>query len=247
MALQKDTRALGAKDVALIVLLSAFLGFAGGWAFQATGIGRGVDEAAFEEYLMTHPEVIPAAIDELQRRERADAVGPLRPQLEQPFPGAVIGNPQGSVTLVEFSDYGCSACMAAQPHVKQLIADNPDLRVVVRELPIISEHGVDAARMALAAARQGKYAAFHDRMYAARGPDPANIEQAARDAGVDLERARADIESGAFDAELQANLSLAQQLGFSGTPSWTVGDNAFNGVVGVENLQQGIDAARDPA
>jgi predicted Zn-dependent protease len=104
--------------------------------------------------------------------------------------------------------------------------------VIVREFPILSPESVDAARMALAAAQQGKFARFHDAMYRLGPPSAATIEAAAREAGVDLAAARAAMDAGVFDPHLQANAMLAQQLGISGTPGWVVGDQALNGAVG---------------
>ncbi len=230
-------------------LLSAAIaivaGFAGAALFAWSGLGASIGGGEdTRDYLLSNPEVLLEARDELQRREMLARIGPLRGELEAPFPGAVLGNPQGSVTLVEFSDYACGYCRSSLPDVQRLIAANPDLKVVVREYPILTPESVDAARMALAAAQQGKYAAFHDAMFASGPPTPETIEAAARQAGVDLARARSEIELGLFDAQLQGNQLLAQQLGFSGTPSWVVGNQTLTGALGVETIGQAIAAAR---
>ncbi len=127
--------------------------------------------------------------------------------------------------------------------VDALIAANPELRVVVRELPILSEESAGAARMALAAAEQGKYGAFHRAMFAAGRPDPATVEAAAKTAGVDLDRARRFVADLRVEAELRRNLDLARQLGFNGTPSWVVGDAIMSGAVGKDRLAAAITAA----
>ena len=129
--------------------------------------------------------------------------------------------------------------------VEALIAANPDLRVVVREMPILSPQSADAARWGLAAAEQGKYAAFHKAMFAAGRPDARTIAAAAEAAGLDLARARTVIADPKSDAELAANLDYARQLGFDGTPSWVIGDKAFSGAVGRDILQKAIAEARE--
>ena len=227
-----------------LAAIALVAGFAGAALFAWSGLGAGFAGQQTREYLLTNPEVLPQAIDELQRREAVARVEPLRGQLETPYPGAVLGNPQGSVTLVEFSDYACGFCRQSRDDVEQLIAENPDLKVVVREFPILSPASADAARMALAAAAQGKYSAFHDAMFALGTPTPETIEAAARRAGVDLPRARSAIEAGQFEQQLQDNVMLAQALGFSGTPSWVVGDQTLNGAVGAAAIGEAIDAAR---
>jgi protein-disulfide isomerase len=222
----------------LIVALAA--GFAGAALWDVTGLGG----RATRDYLLANPEVLPQAIEVLQQREQLALIEPLRGELETPFPGAVLGNPQGSVTLVEFSDYACTYCRQSVADVASLVAADPDLKVVIREYPILRPESVDAARMALAAAQQGKYARFHDAMFRLGPPTAETIEAAAKESGVDLARARAAIATGAFDSQLQANAQLAAQLGISGTPGWVIGDRALNGAVGRAEIGEAIEEAR---
>ena len=222
----------------LVVALVA--GFAGAALWDATGLG----DRATRDYLLANPEVLPEAMDVLQRREQLARIEPLRGELERPFPGAVLGNPAGSVTLVEFSDYACTYCRQSVADVAALVAADPDLKVVIREYPILRPESVDAARMALAAAQQGRYAQFHDAMFKLGPPSAQSIEAAANEAGIDLTRARTAIAAGAFDAQLQANAVLANELGVSGTPGWVVGNQALDGAVGRERIGEAIEEAR---
>ena len=224
----------------LTLVISLAAGFAGAALWDLTGLGN----RSTREYLLANPEVLPEAMDVLQQRELAARISPMRGQLETPFPGAVLGNPSGSVTLVEFSDYACTYCRQSIADVAALIEDNPDLRVVVREYPILRPESVDAARMALAAAQQGRYAQFHDAMFRLGPPTAETIEAAAREARVDIPKARAAIATGGFDPHLRVNAELAAQLGVSGTPGWMVGNRAFNGAVGREAIGDAIEEAR---
>jgi protein-disulfide isomerase len=104
-----------------------------------------------------------------------------------------------------------------------------------------------ASRMALAAARQGKYRAFHERMFALGPASPETVEQAARLAGLDLAKAAADAMSDAVTAELARNQALARQIGFTGTPAWVTGDKAIGGAVGYEALREAVDTAGERA
>ena len=222
----------------LIVALAA--GFAGAALWDTSGLGG----QSTRDYLLANPEVLPQAMEVLQQRDLMARIEPLRGELETPFPGAVLGNPAGSVTLVEFSDYACTYCRQSVADVAALVAANPDLKVVMREYPILSPESLDAARMALAAAQQGRYARFHDAMFRLGPPSAESIEAAATEAGVDLARARAAIASGVFDPHLQANSQLAAQLGISGTPGWVIGRQALNGAVGRAMIGEAIEEAR---
>ncbi len=225
----------------ITAVIALVAGFAGAAAWDYAGLGP--DNT--RDYLMANPEVLPEAMQELQRRDMVARIGPLRGELEEPFPGAVLGNPQGSVTLVEFSDYACGFCRQSLADVQALIAANPDLRVVIREYPILSEGSADAARMALAAAEQGKFAAFHNAMFAQDGLSPEGIQVAATAAGIDLALASTAIESGRFEAQLQNNVFLGQSMQLSGTPAWIVGDEVLNGAVGAARIGEAIAAARE--
>jgi len=225
---------------ALTLVIALAAGFAGAALWDLTGLGN----RSTREYLLANPEVLPEAMNVLQERELAARIEPIRREIETPFPGAVLGNPAGAVTLVEFTDYACTYCRQSIADVAALIDENPDLRVVIREYPILRPESVDAARMALAAAEQGRYAKFHDAMFRLGPPSAATIQAAATEAGVDLPRARAAIATGAFDTQLRANAELAAQVGVSGTPGWVIGNQSLSGAVGQDRLGDAIAEAR---
>ena len=208
------------------------------------GRERAAIEGLIRAYILEHPEIIPEAVQALQNKEASAQIGAMRGALETPFPGAVLGNPQGKVTLVEFTDFACTYCRKSAADLEALIAANPDLRGVVRELPIISAESAPAARMALAAAAQGKYPAFHKAMFEGDRPSTQSIDAAARAAGLDLTAAKAFIARPETEAELGRNVEMARRLGINGTPAWLVGDELIAGAVGKDRLQQAVDAAR---
>ncbi len=227
--------------------LCLIIGAGGGWWWQARHIG-GTDKAAIGEvvhdYLLEHPEILPAAMQALQKKEDVKRLSGIRGDVERAWPGQVLGNPQGKVTLVEFTDFACTYCRHSVADVEALIAANPDLRVVLRQLPIIAPASADAAKMGLAAAEQGKYAAFHKAMFAAGNPDKPRIEAVARSVGIDLARAARVIADPRIEDELSRNIELARALGFNGTPAWVVGDTVFTGAVGEEKLAKAVAEAR---
>jgi len=205
---------------------------------------RAAIEKVVRDYILENPDILPQAMENLQQRENTKRLAAIRDDVHDPFPGAVLGNPNGKVTLVEFTDFACGYCRQSVADIEQLIADNPDLRIVIRELPILSPQSADAARMALAAAEQGKYAAFHNAMFAAGRPGPETIQAAARAAGLDMERAKATIRAPRIEQEINRNFEFARQLGFEGTPSWVAGDQLLFGAIGKDRLTEAIEKAR---
>jgi protein-disulfide isomerase len=247
------------------MVLLAGLGAAGGWwwqsradppanGFEAQLAAAGIDsrermaiEGLVRDYILEHPEILPEAMERLQSKGVARQIAANRDRIEAPFTGAVLGNAQGKLTLVQFTDYACGFCRQSVADIKALTAAHPDLRVVIRELPILSPASERAARIALAAARQDRYAAFHDAMFAGDKPAAASIAAATDAAGLDQAAAVGVADSPAVTAELAGNLALARELGISGTPAWVIGDRLLIGAVGRDMLERAIAEARKPA
>ncbi|HEY4031130.1 MAG TPA: DsbA family protein [Caulobacteraceae bacterium] len=134
-----------------------------------------------------------------------------------------LGNPKGDVTIIEFFDYACPYCKAAEPRLEDFLKADRNVRLVVEEFPILTPQSVVASRTALAAARQGKYAAFHQALMAYRGGlDEDAILGVARKVGLDMEKLRRDAADPALQAAIDANLKLARAIGAHGTPTFIV-------------------------
>jgi protein-disulfide isomerase len=200
-------------------------------------------EETVKRTILENPEILPQAMQELQRREAEKQLTSVGDKLFEPFPGSVLGNPKGTVTLVEFTDFACTYCRTSVPDVDALIKEFPQLKVVVRQLPILSPQSAEAAKWGLAAAEQGRFAEFHHAMFAAGRPNAETIAAAAQTAGLDLTRARKFIADPLVNAELSGNLDYARSLGIDGTPSWVVGDQLMTGAVGREALAKAIREA----
>ena len=201
-------------------------------------------EAIARQYILDNPEIITEAIQVLRQRQTAQQLESVRDQIETPFASAWAGNPNGDVTIVEYSDYACGYCAQSVSDVATILAEDKNVKVVFRELPILSEQSAQAAAMSLAAAKQDKFYTFHKAMFAAGKPDQSTIGAAARAAGVDMTEASAFISSPEARAQIEKNMQSARQLEFSGTPSWVIGDMTYNGALGVDGLRDAIAKAR---
>lgn len=211
---------------------------------QVAAGDRAAIEAVVRDYILTHPEIIPQAIERLKAKQVAQKVDANRTALETPYRGAWEGAEQPRVTLVAFMDYACGYCRAALPDLARLVKDNPDLRIVYRELPIIAEGSVGAAKVSLLAAESGKFMAFHRAMYEAESVDADAVLKAAGSAGLDAGKARAAIKSDASEPTILENIRLAQALNAEGTPLFVVGDQVYYGSVGYETLKAAVEKAR---
>nr|WP_171182121.1 DsbA family protein [Ruegeria sp. HKCCD8929] len=205
------------------------------------------------EAILENPEIIMQAVEILQQREdqaKAEAAGDVlsnqRELLEQDPNAPVIGNPDGDVTVVEFFDYNCPYCKRAASVVKGVIGEDTQLRVVYREWPILGEGSVFAARAALAARNQGRYEEFHWALMDLKGrAGEASVMKVVLDLGLDEDRLRDDMHAPEVDAHIQVSMDLANQLGFSGTPSFVIGDALAPGLVPIDEMKRLIKNARD--
>lgn len=230
------TRWLPYAGVALLSAVSAALGTAAVMEQRAGGQVRA--------YLLKNPEVLQEVMERLRTKQMAAQIEPHRQQIETPYAGAWIGAKDGDVTLVQFFDYACGYCRASLPDVQRLVRDDKRVKVVFRELPILSRESEVAARASLGAAEQGRFAAFHDAMYAAGRPSPETIAGAVRQVGLDQAKLQAAMNTPRAEQELGRNIELARTLGFTGTPSWVVGDQVLSGAVGYEALKRAVEQAR---
>lgn len=209
--------------------------------------------AIVHDYILANPEVIPAAIQVLQERHRADRLASLAGELV-PGPASIVaGNKDGDVTLVEFFDFRCPFCRRGYEDVKKLMAEDPNLRVIFNQFPILdrgdSTASYDLARAGAAAARQGKYLAFHDAVFTwpTRVTSAADIDAIAASAGLDIARLKQDMADPIIAQAIDRNRGLGQALDIGGTPAYVVGNRIIEGAVGYDQIAEAIKAARQQA
>jgi protein-disulfide isomerase len=207
-------------------------------------LDRTAMEQMIRDYILAHPEIIPEAMTRLQDKESAKLVATSRAAIETPFAGAWAGAEKPDVTLVEFFDYACTYCKASVPDVERLLREDRSLRIVFRELPILSDQSDVAARVSLSAAKQGKFLDFHRRMFATARPTEAEIAAARTATKLDPAAVTRDMKAADVQKEIDANLGLARSLNLTGTPSFIVGNRILSGAVGYDELKKAVAEAR---
>jgi len=190
--------------------------------------------------MMADPQILVDAGEALRDRQYEPVLAQHRAELETPFGTSWKGASKPDVTLVEFFDYACPYCKASNPVVERLLQEDKTVRVVYRELPILGPDSVTAARLSLAASKAGRFAQFHDALWAAGRPSAQTLASASQSAGIPAQPA----ESADIEAELKKNFELAGQLGATGTPLFIVGNRVINSAVSYEELKKAVDDAR---
>ncbi len=206
-----------------------------------------------KDYLLKNPEVLRDAFRELQRREQVAEAERAKTSLIENAASIyrgehdlVAGNPNGSITLVEYFDYNCGYCKRALPDVLKLIDEDKDLRIVMKEFPILGPGSTYAARAALASRKQGKYWDFHVALLEQRGAvNEDRVNVVAEKVGLNLEQLKADMKSEEVEQTIAENMAVAQSLGINGTPAFIIGEQVIPGAVGFSSLAGAISELRD--
>lgn len=207
------------------------------------------------ETLLKNPEIIQEAMIELERRNavaqadaQRNAVTAEQARLIDPATSVIVGNPQGDVTLVEFMDYNCGFCKRAMEDIRAIAKDDPRLKIVIKDFPILGPDSVEASRVALAVRGQlqgAKYFDFHTKLMAVKGRvNGAKALEIAKEFGADVERAKKDVESAATRGAIEDTVALGDRLGLTGTPAFIIGDEVVFGAVGQAALKQKIESVR---
>ena len=207
---------------------------------------RNTLNSIIEDFIRNNPEIVRDTLIALAAREEAERkqAGLAKVRDDQGDP--VMGNANGTITLYEFSDYNCGYCKRVFEPIQQLVRDNPDVRLVIKEFPILSQSSLVAAKAAIAVEMQGKFGDYHIAMMTYRGQiTDAVVMRMAAQAGVDIEQLKSDMESPKTIAIIQRTREAAAALEINGTPGLVVGDTIVPGAIGLDELVKLIAEERN--
>ncbi|MFN7710714.1 MAG: thioredoxin domain-containing protein [Holosporales bacterium] len=246
---------LSAHSIALAKSPAAASGAAAAAAATqgSTASPSGID-AAIENFLMNNPEVIEKALIRLQEKRDQEAKEKAQKAIvehmqdlyndpQTPF----MGNPKGKKALVLFADPNCSHCRSFHKILETAVQKDPEIKVIFKDIAILGPGSALAVHLALAAHAQGKYNAFQaEMMKRPMAKSMEDLQKIADAAGVDVNRAKADMDSEAIKKTFNDNWELAAKLGIEATPSFVVGQELYNGGMGLEDLMQLFAAPAQP-
>lgn len=212
-------------------------------------------QAEIRSYLLKNPEVLMEAIGVLEQRQaqaQASADGDLVTlHAEAIFDDGfswVGGNPEGDMVVVEFLDYRCGYCRRAHDEVTELVSTDGNIKLIVKEFPILGEDSLASSRFAIATrivAGDEAYKQVHDALITLRGSvNEASLRRVGEAAGVDVDAVLAEMESPEVKQELIANRALAEALGVNGTPTFVVGDEILRGYLPLDGMRQVVAEER---
>lgn len=210
-------------------------------------------EKIVHDYLVKNPEILIEVMTELDAKQasaesqrQSDAVAANRKAIYEDPSSFVAGNPNGNVTIVEFFDYHCGFCKRAFGPLMKAVHDDGNIKLILKEFPILGPDSVVASHAAIAARKQGKYFEMHQALYANKGElDEKKIMQIAKSVGLDTAKLRRDMADPEIEATIARNEELARALGVTGTPGFVIGGKMHPGALSTDELASAVKVARE--
>ncbi len=204
-------------------------------------------------YLLENPKLIREVIEKLsvveareKQQQELQALSMFKSELEHDGFSYVAGNPDGDVTIVEFFDYRCGYCKKSFPDLLKVVEADGNIRLVLKEFPILGPPSVMAAQAAVAAQNQGKYMPFHTALMESRGSvSEAKLIQIAADLGLDVDKLLSDMSSDEVKEKISRTYSLANQLNITGTPAFVIGGKIAPGAIPAHQMMALVQEARE--
>jgi len=237
------------RPILFATALAATLTALPSWAGEMTDAERAAFRAEVKAYLLENPEVIVEAMTVLQGRQETAAaqqdvalVNTNKAALFDDAASWVGGNPDGDVTIVEFTDYRCGYCRKAFAEIEELIKADGNIRFIVKEFPILGDASVVSSRFAIAVLQlhgADAYKRAHDGLISLRGePDDATLSALAGELGLDAAPILARMAAPEVDAVIAANHTLGDAMQISGTPTFVVGGQLLRGYLPLDAMQK---------
>lgn len=210
-------------------------------------------EAIIKEYITNNPEVILDSVESYGRQQQEMAQGDRQKAVDENIDWIlenddlpVAGNPNGSVTMIEFYDYNCGYCKKALSDVTTLIEDEKDVKVIFMEMPILGRTSEMAARWALAAADQDAFLPYHIALMQNSGPITEDVlERIAHNNNLDIAAMRKYAESDEADRLISEKSAKAAAMGISGTPAFIIDGQLYGGYIGLDAMKNAVSEAKE--
>jgi protein-disulfide isomerase len=205
-------------------------------------------EALVNQYILDHGDVLIESVNRYQAKQEDETnkqatvkAKELLETLSKEKTKAIAGNPDGKITVVEFFDYNCGYCKKAFDEVQSLLKDDKDVKIVFYDMPILGPDSLESAKWSLAAKKQDKYFAFHQKLMLHQGgKDESTFKKLAEEAGLDAGQLAKDKNDPSIEEEIKTHIKMAQELGIQGTPGFMINEKIFRGYIPYEVMQKTI-------
>ncbi len=244
------------KNLSLAIIVLVILGATLYSFFRPNvgGVSKEIIQETVKEYLLENPEVVVQSLEKYQDMQRNKQSQNAQENIEANYDqiandptSPVLGNPDGDITVVEFFDYACGYCKRVLPSVEKLIAEDKNVRVVMKEYPILGVNSATAAKAALAVhmIAPEKYLAIHNKLMEGRITGEDFIFKQVEAVGVDVAKVKEKMESDEVMKAIEGNINLAHSIGANGTPAFIIGKSFVPGAIDYSAMKSLVAQARE--
>lgn len=212
-------------------------------------------EALVHQYVLEHGELLIESVNKYQAKQEEETnkqagvkAKALLESLKTEKNAAIAGNPNGTITMVEFFDFNCGYCKKAFEEIQKVIKEEKDVKVVLYDMPILGPDSLESSKWALAAKKQNKYFEYHTALMNHQGgKDEATFKKLAEDAGLDADKLAKDKNDPSIEEEIKTHIRTAQELGIQGTPGFLINEKIFRGYIPYDVIQKTLEGERAAA
>ena len=212
-------------------------------------------ETLVHQYILENGDLLIESVNKYQAKQEEETnkqagvkAKALLESLKTEKNAAIAGNPNGTITMVEFFDFNCGYCKKAFEEIQKVIKEEKDVKVVLYDMPILGPDSLESSKWALAAKKQNKYFEYHTALMNHQGgKDEATFKKLAEEAGLDADKLAKDKDDPSIEEEIKTHIKTAQELGIQGTPGFLINEKIFRGYIPYDVIQKTLEGERAAA
>lgn len=203
-----------------------------------------------KDVIKENPELIVSSFENMQIKKAQEAkvkLGERKGDIENSDKLPFIGNPDAKITITKFFDYACGYCKRADKTMEQLVAEDKDIKVIYRELPILGTNSLNASKAALAIynINSAKYNQFHKELMNVKNIDMQVINKIATNLGVPANKLASEMNKQQVIDSINVNQKLAHDIGVHGTPAFIINGELIAGAIDIQAFKQKINTIKN--
>lgn len=207
--------------------------------FFSTNYETSIDEDKIVKIFLKDRSILPRILDKLEIIEEQNVIKNIALYYKDLVKNdnLFLGNKNGKEVIIEFFDYNCGYCKRSFPEIMELVSENKDIKIILKELPVLGESSILASKASIASQKQDKYFEFHQELINFSGIiSLIDIKKISKELGINFEQLQRDMNSEETILLINESYRLADLIGVRGTPAFIINNNLIPGAIGKNEM-----------
>ena len=207
--------------------------------FFSTNYKTSIDEDKIVKIFSEDKSILPRILDKLEIIEEQNNIKNIALYYKDLVKNdnLFLGNKNGKEIIIEFFDYNCGYCKRSFPEIMELVSENKDIKIILKELPVLGESSILASKASIASQKQDKYFEFHQELINFSGLiSLTDIKKISKELGINYEQLQKDMNSEETILLINESYRLADLIGVRGTPAFIINNNLIPGAIGKNEM-----------